>query len=150
VRRLSLASTHPVSRAVAAARRADVATGTAGAPEAAGTRPAPAEETAGGGLCGDVDGHDVLIGSAAFVTGTLGLPPVEDERTAVAIDGRVRGWIRVSAGPLADAGAAPDAAADPEEWTTAGCTGARSATWCRTFARGSRRSACPRMGAARR
>jgi len=84
--RLSTTSAHPVSRAVASAGPADVA-----------SPAASAQETAGGGLQGWVDGHDVVIGSSAFVAARLGLPPIDDDRTAVAIDGTLRGWIRVAA-----------------------------------------------------
>jgi Cu+-exporting ATPase len=60
--------------------------------------PAVTHETIGSGLRGRVDGHDVLIGAASFVAETLGLAGLgDDERTAVAIDGELRGWIRVSA-----------------------------------------------------
>jgi Cu+-exporting ATPase len=94
--RLSTASAHPVSRAVAAAGSAHVAA-TAEAGDRTAAPPATAQETAGGGLRGQVDGRDVVIGSSAFVATTLGLPPMDDDRTAVAIDGTLRGWVRVSA-----------------------------------------------------
>ena len=80
VRRLAAESVHPASRAIA-----DDATA---AGEVAGFREHP-----GQGICGTVDGHELAIGTAAFVGARTGVALPADERIAVAIDGTPRGWI---------------------------------------------------------
>jgi Cu+-exporting ATPase len=84
VRRLAAESTHPIRRAIAS-----------GAPAAGHLR--ECVEVAGEGLRGIVDGHDVLLGRAAFVAreADAWVPDVIDG-PAVAIDGRVAGRIRLS------------------------------------------------------
>jgi Cu+-exporting ATPase len=84
VRRLAAESTHPVSRAIAS-----------GPP--AGGHLRHCEEIAGEGLRGIVDGHDVLLGRAAFVAReTDAWVPDAVDGPVVAIDGRVAGRVRLS------------------------------------------------------
>lgn len=81
VRALAAGSVHPVSRALAAGIRREL-------PVDGRT------ETIGRGLRGTVDGHDVAIGSPAFVTGDCGARGlVPRAGTAVAIDGVLRGSV---------------------------------------------------------
>jgi Cu+-exporting ATPase len=75
VRRLAAESVHPVSRAIAASAISLTPESPTGDVEAC-------VETPGQGLRGRVDGHDVVIAAAA-------------EGTAVTIDGRLRGGIRL-------------------------------------------------------
>jgi Cu+-exporting ATPase len=82
-RRLAAESIHPMSRALA------------GEGEVAG-QVDRCREVPGRGIRGRVDGHDVLIGSAAFAAMELGtVVPAGERRTAVAINGRIRGWVDV-------------------------------------------------------
>ena len=93
VRRLAAESVHPASRAIVAGAEID--------------RDVPIEsclDVPGRGVFGRVDGHDLAIGSRAFVSElALGLPalvglPESDEAQgpAVAIDGQFAGWARMS------------------------------------------------------
>jgi Cu+-exporting ATPase len=85
VRTLASGSVHPISRALA---------GSAAAAYAVASR----DERIGRGLRGMVDGHDVAIGSVPFITEDCGLHQgVPASGTVVAIDGRVRGTVAVSA-----------------------------------------------------
>jgi Cu+-exporting ATPase len=86
VRALASGSIHPISRALA------------GVPVAASHVVGARDERIGRGLRGVVDGHDVAIGSVAFITGDCGIHEgVPASGTVVAIGGRVRGTIAVSA-----------------------------------------------------
>ena len=88
VRALAAGSVHPVSRALAAG--------------AAVTAPVVSRvETVGGGLRGTVDGHDVAIGSAAFINATGARGAMPGRGTVVAIDGKVRGAV-VTTAPARD------------------------------------------------
>jgi Cu+-exporting ATPase len=85
VRALAAGSVHPISRALAGSISSD--------------RPvAERVEVVGRGLRGRVDGHDVAIGSAAFIRDDCGasgeVPPTG---TVVAIDGAVRGTVAANA-----------------------------------------------------
>lgn len=81
-RRLAAESVHPVSRAIAAVP----ASGAVG----------DCVEIAGAGLRGTVDGRLVVIGSPRFVEAEIGMPSADARGgTAVAIDGRLRGWVRL-------------------------------------------------------
>jgi P-type Cu+ transporter len=99
-RRLAAESVHPVSRAIAGASAtggADAGTGTG---TGAGDTPIAGivssfRETAGQGIRGRVDGHDVAIGTAEFVSRQVGRIVPAGDTTIVAIDGRACGrvWI---------------------------------------------------------
>jgi heavy metal translocating P-type ATPase len=91
------ASRHPVAQAiVAAAQRRGHAL------------PAPSQvvDVPGEGVAGVVDGRDVIVGGAGFVTGRVGATEAEFPEmepgavlSAVAVDGRLAGWL-VMADPL--------------------------------------------------
>lgn len=84
-RRLASESVHPVSRVMAA-----------WGPSDGDVR--DVEEVAGGGLRGVVDGRRVVVGAPAFVASETGVDaPGGIEGPAVAIDGRIRGWVRLPA-----------------------------------------------------
>lgn len=82
-RRLASESVHPVSRVMAA-----------WGPSEGDVR--GADEVAGGGLRGVVDGRQVVLGAPAFVARETGAAmPRDVEGPAVAIDGAFRGWVRL-------------------------------------------------------
>ena len=84
-RRLAAESIHPVSRALAAT----------GAVTGQVTH---VEEVPGAGIRGDVDGHRVVLGTARFMAMEAGtVASVDEARTGVAIDGRLRGWLSLVA-----------------------------------------------------
>ena len=84
VRRLAAESIHPASRAITAA----------GLPVAAEI--AAVRETAGAGLRGQVNGHDVVLGTPAFVAAACRSDAAEDDgRICVGIDGVPVGRIRI-------------------------------------------------------
>jgi Cu+-exporting ATPase len=83
VRRLASESVHPVNRAIAAS-----------APSGGEVR--DCLETPGRGLRGVVDGHEVILGMSPHGASGSGIaPPDAMEGTAVTIDGRHRGWVRL-------------------------------------------------------
>jgi Cu+-exporting ATPase len=97
VQRLTAASTHPVSRAVA---NAPAGTSAGGALDAGPSVRGAARdvcEVPGGGLSGEVDGHAVVVGSPAFVSRVIGRPTDGERGVLVAIDGRIRGAILLAA-----------------------------------------------------
>jgi Cu+-exporting ATPase len=99
VRRLAAESVHPVSRALAGA-------------EPVVGQVAESEEIAGQGIRGSVDGHTVVIGSAAFAAMETRSPVAAAEtRVAVAIDGQIRAWIACEAPPRPGVAAAARALA---------------------------------------
>jgi Cu+-exporting ATPase len=82
-RRLASESVHPVSRVMSAWGPAD-------------GEVRDAHEVPGGGLRGVVDGRRVVLGSPAFVARDVGAGlPHGVEGPAVAIDGAIRGWVRL-------------------------------------------------------
>ena len=83
-RRLAAESAHPISRAIAGDTVVD---GTVG----------ETIETPGAGILGTVDHRTVAIGTPAFVAALTGRPVPAVTGTAVAIDGRLRGWARLAA-----------------------------------------------------
>lgn len=84
-RRLAAESIHPVSRALAASGPV------AGVVDDVG-------EVAGEGIRGRVDGRRVAIGRPAFIAMETGTAiPADETRTGVAIDGRLRGWLALTA-----------------------------------------------------
>jgi Cu+-exporting ATPase len=83
VSRLAAESVHPVSRALA------------GLGPTAGTI-RNVREVAGRGLSGDIDGHHVALGSAAYISSEIGRPLAAiDRRTWAAVDGNLAGWIEL-------------------------------------------------------
>ncbi len=157
-RRLALESTHPASRAIAAA--CDPGPAEAGHERSAvrraiepGTEPraiGPDEVTratwsgatprsshvrdvAGQGVSGLVDGEGVAIGSAAFVARCTGRPTGADDRTHV-VAGHERGWFRLSA--VARPGleeAATRLAGAHDVWLVSGDHDAERSRWSRVF-----------------
>jgi Cu+-exporting ATPase len=84
VRALATGSVHPVSRALAAGIRRDL-------------QVEARVELVGGGLRGQVAGHDVALGSPAFIANECGArDDVPATGTVVAIDGVVRGRVDVA------------------------------------------------------
>jgi Cu+-exporting ATPase len=124
VQRLAATSAHPVSRAIA--------DGVDPGRPAAGRVEVP-----GQGLRGVVDGHEVVIGTAAFVAAAVGgAVDLGDGATgaAVAIDGRFLGWTRMAA-PLR-AGierAAATLARESDVWLLSGDSGADATRWAPLF-----------------
>ena len=80
-RRLAAESVHPISRAMAASGAAGTVTN--------------CEEIPGAGLRGLVDGRRVAIGSPAFIQAECGLADSAADGTLVAVDGMVRGSVRL-------------------------------------------------------
>jgi P-type Cu+ transporter len=82
-RRLAAESVHPVSRAIAGAEEAPVGIVSS------------CQETAGQGIRGRVDGHDVAIGTSDYVSRQIGRIVPAGDTTVIAIDGRPCGrvWI---------------------------------------------------------
>jgi P-type Cu+ transporter len=123
VRQLASQSAHPVSRGIAG----DLVAGPAAVDDHL--------ELAGLGVRGRVDGHDVVIGSAAFVSSAIAEaidePPSETgSSAAVAIDGRFRGWVRLAAPARAGVeGAAAALARRHEISLLSGDTGADAGRW---------------------
>jgi Cu+-exporting ATPase len=121
VRRLAAESAHPVSRAIAG-----------GLVSGAGTV-VDRLEVAGEGVRGRVDGHDVVIGNAAFVSAALGEAvdaPAPGGAAAVAVDGRFAGWARLLAPARAGVeGAAAALGRGYEVWLLSGDSGADAARW---------------------
>lgn len=121
-RRLAAESMHPVSRAIAGA----------GDEPAAGTV-SSCRESAGRGIRGAVDGHDVVIGTADYVSRQIGRIVPAGDTTVVAIDGRPSGRVWMGGVPrdgVTEAAAAlrlsysthlvsGDHAADAPRWRTA-------------------------------
>jgi P-type Cu+ transporter len=122
VQRLAADSTHPASRAIAA-------DGVAGAPVEDG------REVPGLGIRGRVDGHDVAIGTSAFVAGLTGaIVPDRAGAAAVAVDGRFRGWARLGGAMRAGiAGTIARLRRDAEVWLLSGDGHGEAARWAPLF-----------------
>jgi Cu+-exporting ATPase len=124
VQRLAAASAHPVSRAIAGGIAAD--------------RPVAGRvEVPGQGLRGVVDGHDVVIGTAAFVASTAGADvdsAAAGSGAALAIDGRFRGWTRLAA-PIRHGieAAAASLTRRYDLWLLSGDNGADAPRWTALF-----------------
>jgi Cu+-exporting ATPase len=88
VRRLAAESLHPVSCAIADAEETP-ATGLVSS----------CSETAGQGLRGRVDGHDVVLGTAEYVSREIGWPVPAAPATVVAVDGYPCGRVSIVGAP---------------------------------------------------
>jgi Cu+-exporting ATPase len=105
VRMLAAQSTHPVSRAISRGHRDDAAI-------------QHLKEISGRGLTGWIDGHRVVLGSAAFIAAETGRRvPTATGATWASVDGGRPGWIRLAA------------AERPGVETAAGAVGNRAEIW---------------------
>jgi Cu+-exporting ATPase len=122
VQQLAAQSVHPVSRAIAG--------------RAHHTRPiAVTAEVAGGGIAGEVDGHAVVLGSAAFVGARTGHAPPDGAATVWAsIDGGTPHAIHLTASDRSQMRAAvADIAAGRETWLLSGDHEVETSRWAQLF-----------------
>jgi P-type Cu+ transporter len=124
VRRLAAESAHPVSRAI-------------GGGKGASGSVVDCVEVAGAGLRGVVDGCDVAIGTPAFVSATTGAridPDAAVSGAALAIGGRFRGWVRLSATVRSGVERAVAALARTHDvWLLSGDSGVDAPRWATFF-----------------